>query len=292
MAMERRRWYGLCPVIVGMLLLLAGMAGVQGSPSYMQYAVGAPEVQGTEGETFREALDALDRVWEGLSDAVALHTIHGKRFDCTFAGDQGATQQGTVYAVAENWFEVYPKLLTAGRLPYQEELERGDNIILLDEDLAMALFFDPEPIGRFVTIDKERYRVIGVVRHRRQLGEVGECGAYISLARIQKEMLLMDMLVVTAMGKPHSGSMSAFSMAMEDWRSGGNVYSVEKEVTRATMPLRIVFCLLSGYAVVWLLRRLTQTLSAYISKMKGQLLYGMEFSLQWDMLLCLPHALD
>lgn len=92
---------------------------------------------------------------------------------------------------------------------------------MLDEQLALQLFNIGDPLERTVTVSGKDYRVIGIVRHQKQVGDLNDAGAYIPLASVTSMELTVDALMVTATPIAGTGASVAFKSAMDGWKSGG-----------------------------------------------------------------------
>lgn len=271
---------GLFPMLLGVVLLVIGLIGAHGEDTLLQYAVRAPMIQSVSEENkgkvspnqpLAELTEKLEGVWEELADVSTLKSLCGSATGVSMAADGGETVQATLNAVRGDYFALYPRLLLSGRLLQPEELKFGAKVIVLDEDLAIKLFSVSDPVDRYVKLGDESYRVAGIVRHRRSVGEAEEYGAYVPLSQIEKGSVQMDMLTVTARPVPKSGALSAFTAAMGNWQAGGSVYDLDKEAMRAGMLGRLVLCGAGLYLVLTLFRLLGRTTAARVSRFSWEL---------------------
>ena len=271
---DKKRRRGRFPLVLGLVMLIAGLIGAHMEENMIQYAVRAPQavaVSGKEEEKKQpndpllEAVSGLETVWEEMEGSFTEKTAYATASGVSFTVEQGETAEAALYAVDDAYFSVQRKLLLYGRFIYPEEFRRGDRVIVLDEDLAIKLFMISDPTGRTVMLNGQEYRIVGVARHRRTVGEMDLFGAYIPLESVRKEELDMDMLTAEIRPVAQSGALSAFSAAAERWMEGGCVYDLEKEAMRAGMPARFALCAVALYLLMAALRRLAGLTMARIS---------------------------
>ena len=123
---------------LGALLTLAGLLSLSRVRGTLQYCAVAPQA-GEKGQTLidlarsgREAL-AEDR------DAYQGYASGGVRQSLTLSAGE-ASEAATLYAMGEGWLEVYPPALVKGRRISETEINNGERLIMLDDDLAFRLF--------------------------------------------------------------------------------------------------------------------------------------------------------
>ncbi len=110
-----------------------------------------------------------------------------------YAGAVGARAQGvnlsaeeqsaeaTVYAVGSGYFDVTHETLLDGRLISEADVKRAENVVVIDERMALSFFAGDEPVGQTVTLSGLDYEVAGVIKAERRLGETNEHIAYIPI---------------------------------------------------------------------------------------------------------------
>ncbi|MBQ2955265.1 MAG: ABC transporter permease [Clostridia bacterium] len=278
---EKKRRRGRFPLILGLILLITGLVGAHMEENVIQYAVRAPvsqivseedEEKKQPNDPLLEKIEGLDAVWEEMEGSFTGKTAYASASGVSLSTDQGGTAETALHAVNDTYFDFHRKLLMYGRLIYPEEFRRGDRVIVLDEDLAIKLFMISDPTGRMVTLNGSAYRIVGVTRHRRTVGEIDLFGAYVPLESVRKEKMDMDMLIAEIRPAAQSGALSAFSAASERWAAGGCVYDLDKEAMRSGMPVRFVLCAAALYFLLAALRKLTamtlSRVSAFCSDMR------------------------
>lgn len=149
-----------------------------------------------------------------------------------------------VELMGENGLLLHPLFLREGRLFYPDELKNGEKVILLDEQLALALFNYPYPVGRELSLEGITYRVIGVVRHTKQVGDLTDYGAYVPLMSILDASVTLDALQVEAKPRKGTGASVSFQLA-EKWGSevigkSGTYHDLGKESMGARLWLRVL----------------------------------------------------
>ena len=195
--------------------------------------------------TLWESLKTAAENWSGVMEA---YTMSGIVEKASFAGDTEETKQARLTALNVNAYRLDPQYLRFGRLFYPEELEKGADAILLDEQLALALFKISEPIGRTVTVSGIKFTVIGIIRHTKTVGDSEDYGAYVPLNYLWDKEIQLQALQVTARPIPHAGARSAFTTAMQNWSAGGTLIDLGKEAMGAMLPVRVLL-FFAGMAV-------------------------------------------
>lgn len=205
-------------------------------PSAYQYVLPAPslpeEKQPSETENLLTSLADLSQNWTGIIQHYAV-TAHASGVSFTGSETDSARLTGEYGSPAALPY----RILTAGRTFYDHELENGSQVILLDEQLAIALFRVGDPIGRTVTLGQHAYTVIGVVRHTRAAGEKEAYGAYVPLLSLEKNGIQAETLTIWAKGVDGAGAFSQFKNDMSILAEKGSLYNLSQERARALLPL-------------------------------------------------------
>ena len=187
--------------------------------------------------TLWENLKTAAEGWNGIMET---YTMNGILEKASLTSDTEETKQARLTALNENAFKLQPQYLHFGRLFYPEELKKGADVILLDEQLALALFKIAQPIGRTVTIADTKFTVVGILRHAKGVGESEDYGAYVPLSYLWDKEIQLQALQVTARPIPGAGARSAFATAMESWKTGGTLIDLGKEAMGAMLPIRVL----------------------------------------------------
>jgi len=174
-------------------------------------------------------------------------------------------------ALGPNAFLLAPQYLLAGRLFNPEELQYGSNGILLDEQLALALFRVTEPIGRTVTIADVEFTVIGILRHTKRIGDSVDYAAYVPLAALWNEAIQLDALQVTAKPVSGAGARATFKEDLESWCAGGTLIDLSKESMSSLLALRVLLFFIGGSVFFFLLGIWKKRLRCFIGDYKERL---------------------
>lgn len=251
--------WALAALAVCAVLLLWSAMQVRAVGNDLQYLVPAPAPETISTPANEEAdpaaetrpnaqalawFDTLQTTAEGWDGIIQSWTLTGILENAALTSDAEITLQARLNALGPDAFALSPRYLRSGRLFYPEELQNGSRGILLDEQLALALFKIAEPVGRTVTLSGVEWTVVGVLRHSRRVGDAGDYAAYIPLAALWDEAIQLDALQVTARPVPGAGARSAFQTDMENWQPSGTMIDLGKEGMGALLPLRVLlfFC--------------------------------------------------
>ena len=128
---------------LGLILTLAGLAGLYSGPQTSQYVFPPAAV---------DAKKTLTRAEESLGGAFAAVSLHGVSEGITVETEQRSQGEITLYQIAGDWRGVYPQQEKAGRFLSRGDQEAGSRVIVLDEATAFKLFGDEDAIGQQVKI--------------------------------------------------------------------------------------------------------------------------------------------
>ena len=289
--MKKRTKWMISALAVCAALLVWSAAEIRAAGNNLQYIIPAPPIEtadpGQDGAQTGQADDKQTEVtpngktlalwkklqtvsenWEGIFQS---YTLSGIAEDISLAGDTEVTVQARLNALGSDAFDIEPEYLRVGRLFYPQELQNGARGILLDEQLALALFRVAEPIGRTVTISNMEFTVIGILRHAKKVGDSKDYSACITLAALWDQAIQLDALQVTALPVSGAGARAILKTDLENWQAGGTLIDLRKEGTGALMPLRVLlfFC---GCAVLFrLLGIWTRRMRLFISDCRQRL---------------------
>lgn len=141
-----------------------------------------------------------------------------------------------------------PMLARFGRTFYQEELTRGEKVMLITEQLAIDLFRTGDPVDRLVQVNGESYRVIGILRQARTVGDHDASMAYVPLLALDADGYQTQTMVLSARPLDGAGAASRFAKDMESLQPGGETHLLSKERTGALLPLRLLVVLAGACA--------------------------------------------
>lgn len=231
----------IAALILCALMLVLCAVPILKTPALYQYVIPAPppqeESQPNETDALLQSLAQLSENWPGILSDYAV-TAHASHIMMEGVSGKTATARLTGQWGSPNALP-YP-LLTAGRRFYDHELENGAAVIILDEQLALALFRVSDPLGRSVQIGEQELTVVGVMRHTRAAGDQEAYGAYVPLRTLSS--LSFETLTVWAKGVDGAGAFSQFKNDMRIWQEGGSLYDLQQEKARALLPAWLAGC--------------------------------------------------
>jgi len=247
---KRIRTGALFALITGIILAGYSCLAVYSEPELLEYTFSAghitTSVDDTGVETFQSDLDEQLKVFAiipaRLKEAAAGVSLTGDVQTTVLINEQKKAVSTPLVALSENAFDAFPRFLRWGRLFYPDELEQGAFVMLIDEELALALFQTIHAEGRNVTLAEESYRIIGVLRHNRRVGEANDFTAYIPLKTAQLSCLQLDTLTLRAIPIQSAEAMATFQRIASELSPKGTFYNSIREKTGATFLVRLVLC--------------------------------------------------
>lgn len=265
----------------GLLILLAFFAAmlifsdaaIRSVGDHLQYALAAPrmveakasdssEESNSEQTTLpnaelREAIKSLTSATEGWAGVIDRWTVMGVNpKDSVSAETTGESMDVRVTLAGEHFAQVRPLLLRFGRDFYEDELKNGERVAILDEQTAVKLFHVGDPIDLSITWHDSTYRVIGVARHQKHVGDELDSGIYIPLNSVLPLSVQLTALQVEAVPNRGGGANSLFASAMKSWRDGGKVIDLAQERVGAGLWLRVLLFLVGLTVVLRCVRRM------------------------------------
>lgn len=268
----RRGLFSLLLLAAGVALCAYASASAYAVPGLLQYVTVAdaqaleepqePQArQDEEGMAFGQPdatradtallsrIQSFEDLREGLAADTTAYALSGYAPQATVTAEGGTAAAGALYAVGEGYFTLYPRYLLRGRLPYPEELEQGARVALLDEQFALAVFRMADVTGREIELGGQTFRVVGVLRHARGVGQEAQQGVYVPLRAVAETACCqLQTLQLTAAPAPGSGAMTTFRSVATAWMPGGTLYDLRQERVGATIWPRFLLCAL-GFAV-------------------------------------------
>lgn len=269
-------WWQTALLLAFALLLCFGAYSVAQVGDHLQYVLPPPCQLEQSEETVKpnqliadwhKRLAELSEEWNTTMQAWTLGGVVEQNSFST----EGASAQGRLDLMGENGLLLQPEYLLYGRLFYPEELASGAPLVLLDEQLALALFRVADAVDRHVTIGGSSYRVIGVVRHTKQVGDYMDYGAVIPLNSIIAQPMELDALLVEASPMPGMGAGVSFRTVCSTWQTGGTFIDLGKESMAATLWLRVLIFLVGMTCVLRLITWLNARVRSYTQHYHDQL---------------------
>lgn len=269
-------------LLLGMIAgLLFGACQVEKAGNHLQYLIPAPaQAQRPAGEDHAEeyrpnqpvaaAVERLQHISGEWDTTMERWTVGGVIERANLSCNAG-NAKARVELMGKDGLVLHPLYLREGRLFYPEEIEKGERLIILDEQLALTMFRIAYPIGREVQLEGVSYRVIGVVRHQKRVGDLMDYGAYIPLNSVIAEAINIDALQVEASPKEGVGASVSFKSVVQQWQSGGSLYDLGKEGMAAWLWLRVLLFVAGMTAFIRLIGWLNGQVRRYIKRYQAQL---------------------
>lgn len=244
-------------MILSALLILSivfAAAQIFRVPDIFQYVVPAPDMSAPEvpeGETpvtvkketpLAESLKSLQGQFAGMDGNDVPMAIKGYIENTSLGREGGQSVEAKVEGLNGASALLPRDVLTSGRYLYKEEIDKGDRVAVIDEQLAIALFRIGDPLGAKVMLGGESYDVVGVVRHSRSPEDKAPYSAYVPLLALDKAHTPCDVLVVWVRSQGGRGSYARMHSIFTLWNDQGTLYDLGKEQYRALLPLRFLLC--------------------------------------------------
>lgn len=250
-----RRHRGALLLALGALLMLLGGYVLLTSPDLLVYILPAPAAS-TEGGELSSLYEQGQEQLASIADSFTAYGIGARAQGQGVSAGETKSLTATVYAVGAGYFDVVHETLVDGRLISETDVSRAQNVLVLEERAAIALFSGENPIGGEVSIAGETYEVAGVVRAGRRIGEADEYVVYMPITAASQNALGMQTVECVAKGTDAIASSILMKDTLSSWRSGGSFYSLSKLKLGAVMPLRWAVLALGVLVLLGLLRRL------------------------------------
>lgn len=265
-------------LLAGVLMQLLAFFELQAGTELLQYCISAPTVKRTSAADGTQSIDSgLEELYklrgemeETLGAALSSVSVSAVRSGESISGG-GKSELATLYAVSERYLETCPAAMASGRWADASELARGERVVVLDADLAFALFGSEDPLGRDVDIYEQSYRVIGTRAHSRDVGEVDPYGAYIPLPAASSAGVQTEILCVNAVANEGSALRESFaSLARERW-GRGSLHDLKKMRMAAFLLTRVLLFALGMALLCRLLRAWRMLFSRYAEQIRERI---------------------
>lgn len=269
-------------MLLGIALAVLAFAWIKirAVPGTFQHVYAAPQpVAAEEGaqETnggLREArlkTRELETELEGACEDATLYAL--AQPSAVSVPDGGKSASTRLVGVEESWFYLNSPVLLNGRLFYPDECIYGERVALVDEQLAVALFQYAEPLGEEIEVAGQRYRIVGVIKAGKRVGDQMDYSLYVPLRSLEETNVSLTALVYEARPVQGAGGWSAFQTAAQKLGDGTTI-SLIKERMNAAMPMRMLFTLLGMalalWGVRWMNRRSARFAAAYHDRLQTQ----------------------
>lgn len=276
----KRRRGTLVLLVIALAVMAFAWINIQAVPGTFQHVYAAPQpAAAAEGEKetnsgLREArlkIRELETELEGACEDATLYALAQPA--AISIPDGGKSVSARLVGVEESWFYLKSPLLLNGRLLYPDECIYGERVALIDEQLAVALFQYAEPLGEEIEISGQRFRIVGVLKAGKRVGDQMDYSLYVPLRSLEDTSVALTALVYEARPVQGAGGWSAFQTASQKLGDGTTI-SLVKERMNAAMPMRMLFTLL-GMALAmsgirWMNQRSARFAAAYRERLQTQ----------------------
>ena len=276
----KRRKGTLALLVIALAAMAFAWVNIQAVPGTFQHVYAAPQPAAAaegEKETNSGLRDArlktreLETELEGACEDMTLYALSQPA--SVSIPDGGKSVSARLVGVEESWFYLKLPVLLNGRQLYPDECVYGERVAMVDEQLAVALFQYAEPLGEEIEIGGQRYRIVGVIKAGKRVGDQMEYSLYVPLRSLEETNVSLTALVYEARPVQGAGGWSAFQTAAQKLGDGTTI-SLIKERMNAAMPMRMLFTLLGMalalWGVRWMNRRSARFAAAYHDRLQTQ----------------------
>ena len=234
---NKKKRRGMLAVLLGLVLTVCGGALTLTVGGRLEYILPAPAAT-QEGGELNALYEEAQKQMASIADSITAGAV-GARAQGVNLSAEAQSAEATVYAVGSGYFDVTHETLLDGRFISEADVKRAENVVVIDERMALSFFAGNEPVGQTVTLSGLDYEVAGVIKAERRLGETNEHIAYIPITSASANALTMqtvEMIAKTA--DKTTGSAILMENTLKTWQPGGSFYNYDKLALGAAMPIR------------------------------------------------------
>lgn len=251
-------WIKRC-LALGLCLVLIGLCtwNILQVDTPMQYVFLSPSEPEQDPEkpaptALRQLMRQAQRSAEDWRETYTAWALTSRNESVQLACESGGTATVALEGIWGSTAALTPMLARFGRGFYQEELQEGSKVMLITEELAITLFRTGDPVDRLVQVGEDSYRVIGILRQGRTVGDHDAYTAYVPLLALDAAGYQTQTLTLSARPVEGAGATTRFARDMEAFYPGGETHLLAKEQSRALLPLRLL-CVGAGLCLVVML---------------------------------------
>ena len=291
-------------LLAGALMIALAVWRMYSMPDVVQYMVPAPPLAAPSGGVgngeappphrnvaLQGLLDSFHYSTGDLNLIVSNADLSGAASGVMLTSDTLYQKEGALHAVGAGYFNLYYHSLAQGRYFYQDELRYGGRVIILNEEMAFALFRSDSALDHTVTMDGVEYRVVGVVRAPMAVGKREDHAFFVPIAQIAREEFALSALTLSGKPIPGMGASTAFPDIAKSWQQNGDVHILRKEAMYGTLLARALAFFLGMGVVLHLIRRLAAGVKGIITDYVRRLQLEYAKEMIWLLLLKLFGAL-
>lgn len=141
-------------------------------------------------------------------------------------------------------------MLLNGRLLYPDRSIYGERVALVDEQLAVALFQYAEPLGEEIEVAGQRYRIVGVIKAGKRVGDQMDYSLYVPLRSLEETNVSLTALVYEARPVQGAGGWSAFQTAAQKLGDGTTISLLKERMERCHAHAHALYAARHGAGAV------------------------------------------
>lgn len=256
--------------ILGLCLVVLGYGLTMCVDDMFQYILPISAVEPGNNDNLKMYYEADERI-QSLRESLPVYTIAGRAQNLTVRGEGGQSTETTLYAVGKGYFELYHEHLLRGRLISETDVNKGKNVVVLDDEAELVLFKGDSALEKTVYIDGIEMQVVGIIDGKRRLGEAGEHLVYVPITSLYKNGIKTDTMEITAIGVDNTSSPVIMENTLKNWSSSGSFYNLSKLKMGATLPVRWIIVFLGIKTLLVLAERANRWVAKQIEMFRNEL---------------------
>ncbi|MEG2604655.1 MAG: ABC transporter permease [Clostridia bacterium] len=229
----------------------------------------------------RELRKSAKEITDTLAGACESCALYAVAQPASISVEDGESLSARLVGMEESYYGVRSFSLSVGRILYPEEFRNGTRVVILSEQLAVALFRYAEPLEREVLIAGEKYRVVGIDKRGKRMGDELNYAAYIPYQAMEKSNLELTTMVYEGIPVKGAGGWSAFQSAAARLGKTGTTISLSKESMNATMPARLLGIACGIALGLFLIGQLNQVFTRLMAQIRRRLVDTYAVKLLW-----------
>ena len=256
--------------ILGLCLVVLGYGLTMCVDDMFQYILPISAVETGSDDKLKLYYEANERM-QSLRESIPVYSIARRGQNLTMKGEGGQSTETTLYAVGQGYFELYHEHLLRGRLISETDVNKGKNVVVLDDGAELVLFKGDSALEKTVYIDGIEMQVVGIIDGKRRFGEVGEHLVYVPITSLYKNGIKTDTMEITAIGVDNTSSPVIMENTLKNWSSSGSFYNLSKLKMGATLPVRWIIVFLGIKTLLVLAERANRWVAKQIEMFRNEL---------------------
>lgn len=256
--------------ILGLCLVVLGYGLTMCVDDMIQYILPITAVETGSDNNLKLYYEADERM-QSLRESLPVYTIAGRGQNLTVRGEGGQSIETTLYAVGKGYFELYHEQLLRGRLISEADINKGKNVVVLDDGAELELFKGDSALEKTVYIGDIEMQVVGIIDGKRRLGEAEKHLVYVPITSSYKNGIKTDTMEITAMGVDNTSSPVILENTLKSWCSSGSFYNLSKLKMGTTLPVRWIIVFLGIKTLLVLVRRANRWVARQVEMFRNEL---------------------